>query len=176
MKFINSLEKIIGKERREKLVKNRAYTWVSDIAAINLFSLSFALNEAFIAGMDLEEVVKTRLAAVVGNTIVGRPYGIYRDWVMKKLDVTENSSRLKKYITDIGTFATGATPFYLVFLAVAGAEPDEMVKAATFLTLAAPLVGRPQGWVYDKMRGQFGLETAYEKSERMASLAKRLKD
>ena len=41
-----------------------------------------------------------------------------------------------------------------------------MAKAASFLTFAAPLVGRPQGWVYDRMREQFGLETAYDKAER----------
>ena len=164
MKLINGLEKLIGKKRRDWLVNNRFYTWASDIAAINLFSLSFALNEKFIAGMDWDEVGKTRLAAVVGNTIIGRPYGIYRDWAMKKLHVREDSHWLKKYLADVGTFATGQTPFYLVFLAVAGAEGAEMVKAATFLTLAAPLVGRPQGWTYDRIREQFGLETAYEKS------------
>lgn len=164
MKLINGLENIIGKERREKLVNNWLYTSISDIAAINLFSLTFALNEKLIAGMDWGEVGKTRLAAVVGNTIIGRPYGIYRNWVMKKLHVREDSHWLKKYLADVGTFATGQTPFYLVFLAVAGAEGAEMAKAATFLTLAAPLVGRPQGWTYDKMSEQFGLETAYEKS------------
>jgi len=120
-------------------------------------------------GMDWTEVGKTRLAALVGNTIVGRPYGIYRDWVMKKLHVKEDSHWLKKYVVDVGTFATGATPFYLCFLAVAGADASEMTKAASFLTLAAPLVGRPQGWVYDKMREQFGLETAYEKNSKEES-------
>jgi len=166
MKLINGLEKIIGEKGREKLVNNRFYNWASDIAAINLFSLSFALNEAFIAGMDWTEVGKTRLAALVGNTVVGRPYGIYRDWVMKKIHVTEESHWVKKYIVDVGTFATGQTPFYLGFLTIAGADATEMVKAASFLTLAAPLVGRPQGWVYDKMREQFGLKTAYDKAER----------
>ena len=162
MALIDKLEKIIGKEGREKLVHNRLYTWAADIAAINLFSLSFALNERFIAGMDWTEVGKTRLAAVVGNSVVGRPYGIYRDWVMKKLHVQEGSHWLKKYVVDVGTFATGQTPFYLVFLAIAGADVGEMTKAATFLTFAAPLVGRPQGWTYDKVRKQCGLKTAYE--------------
>ncbi len=166
MKLINGLEKLIGKERKEKLVNSRAYRWTSDIAAINLFSLSFALNEAYVAGMDWTEVGKTRLAAVVGNTIVGRPYGIYRDWMMKKFKVKEESHWLKKYVVDVATFATGQTPLYLGFLAVAGAEAPEMIKAASFLTLAAPLVGRPQGYVYDKMRDQFGLKDAYEENKK----------
>ena len=94
MKLINGLERIIGRKGRENLVNNRFYNWAADIAAINLFSLSFALNEAFIAGMNWTEVGKTRLAAVVGNTIVGRPYGIYRDWIMKKLNVNDDSAVL----------------------------------------------------------------------------------
>ena len=161
MKLINGLEKLIGKEGRKKLVENRFYTWASDIAAINLFSLSFALNEAYIAGMDWTEV---------GKTVVGRPYGIYRDWVMKKLHVKKDSHWLKKYAVDVGTFATGQTPFYLGFLIVAGADASEMLRAASFLTLAAPLVGRPQGWVYDQMRDQFGIEGAYEKGNEEMNL------
>ena len=164
MTLISKLEKIIGKEGRGKLVNNRVYTWAADIVAINLFSLTFALNEAFIAGMDLVEVGKTRLTAVVGNSIIGRPYGVYRDYVMKKLHVKEDSHWLKKYLVDVGTFATGQTPFYLGFLTVAGADATEMAKAASFLTLAAPLVGRPQGWVYDQVREQCGLESAYMKN------------
>ena len=31
--------------------------------------------------------------------------------------------------------------------------------AATSLTLIAPLLGRPQGWTYDRVREQFGLES-----------------
>lgn len=174
MRLINGLEKMIGEKGRERLVKNRFYNWTSDIVAINLFSLSFALNEAFIAGMDWNEVGKTRLAALVGNTVVGRPYGIYRDWVMKKLHVTEDSHWMKKYLVDVATFATGQTPFYLGFLTVAGADVPEMAKAASFLTLAAPLVGRPQGWVYDRMREQFGLETAYDKARKTETSSREL--
>ena len=128
---------------------------------MNVFSLSYALNEKFIAGMDWDEVGKTRLAAAVGNTITGRPYGIFRDWMMKKFKVRRQSHWLKKYAVDVLTFATGQTPLYVLYMAASGADIKEMGTAAAFLTFVAPLAGRPQGATYDFMRKQFGLESAY---------------
>src|SRR3989344_2019919 len=133
MTLINRLEKIIGNEKTEKLVNNEIYKFTIDAIAMNVFSLSYALNEKFIAGMDWDEVGKTRLAAAVGNTLTGRPYGVFRDWMMKKLKIKENSHWLKKYGADVLTFVTGQTPLYMVFLAVSGADIKEMGTAAAFL-------------------------------------------
>ena len=166
MALINKLEKIIGEERTKRLINNKAYKYLVDAAAMNLFSLSYALNERFIAGMDWTETGKARLAAAIGNTITGRPYGIYRDNVMKKLNVKEDSHWLKKYLADVFTFATGQTPLYIVYLASAGADAEQIMKGATFLTFVAPLTGRPQGATYDYLRNQFGLESAYAKNSR----------
>ena len=161
MTLINRLEKIIGNEKTEKLVNNEIYKFTIDAIAMNVFSLSYALNEKFIAGMDWDEVGKTRLAAAVGNTLTGRPYGIYRDWMMKKFRVKKNSGWLKKYAVDVLTFATGQTPLYMLYMAASGADIKEMGTAAAFLTFVAPLVARPQGVTYDLARKQFGLESAY---------------
>lgn len=161
MALIDKLEEIVGKEGRTKLVNNRAYKFCVDAIAMNVFSLSYALNEKFIAGMDWEEVGKTRIAAAVGNTITGRPYGIFRDWMMKKFNVREDSNWVKKYSVDVLTFATGQTPLYMLYMAFSGADLNEIGTAATFLTFVAPLAGRPQGATYDLTRKQFGLESAY---------------
>lgn len=161
MRLVNGLEKIFGKERTEKLVGSRVYKFTADAVAMNVFSLLYGLNERFVAGMDWEEVGKTRLAAAIGNTITGRPYGIYRDWMMKKLNVREDSSWLKKYAADVLVFATGQTPLYMLYLAASGADLEKMTKAAVFLTLVAPLAGRPQGATYEFTRKQFGLEGAF---------------
>ena len=56
MVLINRLEKIIGEERTKKLVSNKLYKFSVDAIAMNVFSLSYALNEKFIAGMDWDEV------------------------------------------------------------------------------------------------------------------------
>ena len=186
MKIINGLERAIGKERRERLVTNGVYKWAVDAAAINLYSLSFMANEMTLGGMNFVESLATRATALIGNTIVGRPFGIYRDWVMKSLKIKEDTTRWIRWPVEMATFATGQTPFYISFLIVGNMVPDiyqgimdgdlntmatayqnikwDGVKnAATSLTLLSPLVGPTQGWTYDRIREQCGIETAYGK-------------
>ena len=187
MPLIDKLETIIGEEWREKLVNNGAYKWAADSVAINLISLAFMANEMTIGGMSFVESLSTRATAVVGNTIVGRPYGICRDWIMKRLNVTEDTTRWFRWPLEMATFAVGQTPFYVGFL-VAGNMIPEIVqgiangdldtitnsyqqidwggvkRAAVSLTVAAPFIGPAQGWTYDRVREQCGLETAYGKT------------
>lgn len=172
MTAISRLEKIIGEESAKRLVNNKVYRFLVDAAAMNIFSLSYALNERFIAGMDWGETAKARLAAAIGNTITGRPYGIYRDFVMRKFGVREDSHWAKKYFADVFIFATGQTPLYIAYLAAAGADQEQMARGATFLTLVAPLTGRPQGATYDYLRNQFGLESPYAKGSNQTKVRK----
>jgi len=189
MRLINRLEKIIGEKGREILVNNKVYKWMADAAAINLFSLSFMANEMTLGGMNLAESLATRGTAVVGNTIVGRPYGIYRDFIMKKLKIRKDTTRWIRWPVDMGAFATGQTIFYVGFLMAGNMIPeiyqgivngdldiiansyqqinwDGVKRAAATLTLLSPLIGPGQGWTYEKMREQFGLESAYAKAEK----------
>ncbi len=189
MKIIDGLEKVVGEKGREKLVNNKAYKWLADAAAVNLYSLCFMANEMTFGGMNFMESLATRFTALFGNTIVGRPFGIYRDWIMKSLKIKEDTTRWIRWPVEMATFATGQTPFYVGFLMVGNMAPeiyqgivngdldtvanayqhikwDGVKNAAGFLTLFSPVVGPTQGWTYDKMRKQFGLETAYEKSSR----------
>jgi len=80
---------------------------------------------------------------------------------MNKFHVSHESSWLKKYALDVFVFATGQTPLYLCYLAAAGADLPQMIKGAIFLTLVAPLTGRPQGITYDYCRRQFGTDETY---------------
>ena len=157
MAIIDSLERIIGKENMRKVVSSSPYAFAVDALAMNVFSLSYALNEKLGAGMDWTETGKTRLAAAVGNILTGRPYGMYRDFIMNKFKITTESHWVKKYLVDVFVFATGQTPLYLLYLAAAGADSDEMKKGAAFLTLIAPVTGRPQGATYEYCRRQFGI-------------------
>jgi len=187
MKLIDDLEKIIGEKGREKLVNNKVYKWFVDATALNLYSLSFMANEMTLGGMNFTESLSTRAAAFFGNFAVGRPYGIYRDWVMKSLKIKEDTTRWIRWPLEVATFATGQTPFYVGFLMVGSMAPeiyqgivdgdlnaaanayqhinwDGVRNAATSLTLLSPLVGPTQGWTYDRIREQGGLKTTYEKS------------
>ena len=189
MRLINGLERMIGERAREKLVKNRAYGWVADGAAVNLFSLSFMASEMTLGGMNFWESLSTRAAAFVGNYIVGPPYCMVRDRVMKGLNIKKETTRWIRWPVEMATFAVGQTPFYVGFLMVGNMIPDIVQgiangdldtiansyqqinwggvrRAAATLTMLAPLIGPGQGWTCDRVREQFGLKTAYDKAER----------
>lgn len=135
------------------------YRFFVDALANNLFSLSYSLNEYFITGMNVSEVITTRIAAAVGNTLTGRPYGVYRDFIFKKIGVKKETHWFKKYLADVFVFATGQTPLYFLYMLPAGKDFDEMLRGAISLTLIAPAAGRPQGATYDFVRRQFGVDT-----------------
>lgn len=186
MPLINKLEKIIGQQRVEKLVNSKVHRFIVDATAMNLFSLIYVLNDKFVGDKDWGEAWSTRLAAAIGNTLTGRPYGIFRDYVLKKLKVRKDSHWLKKYLVETATFAVGQSPLYALYLAggdmlpevISGIangnieqilnspqniNPDSIKDAVISLTLLAPALGRPQGWTYDRIREQCGLEAAYKK-------------
>jgi len=68
MTLIDGLEKVIGKERTEKLANTAIYSFCADAIAINVFLLAYALNERYVAGMSWAETGKARIAAAIGNT------------------------------------------------------------------------------------------------------------
>src|SRR3989344_7232132 len=180
IKIIDSLQKIIGRERIEKLANNWAYKTSADAIAMNLFSLIYVLNDKFMGNKDWGEAWATRLTAAIGNTITGRPYGLFRDYMHKKFNIDDKSYWLKKYLVETLTFALGQSPLYAVYLAGGDMAPDILngiknmdlhqiinsyqninpegvYSAATSLTLVAPVFGTPQGWTYDVVRDQFGV-------------------
>lgn len=154
----NILVKFIGAKRFEVLKKSQAYKFAGEAFTMNLFSLLItAPNELLIAGMDLEEFVKTRLASMVINTITGRPYGVWRDWFLDRLKIQKESPLYVKYIGDTLAFIGFQLPLYWLSMTIAGAELNEMIKASIPLTVISGLTGRPYGFCLDKFRFHCGL-------------------
>ena len=159
-----TLEGILGEERFRNLKEFKSYKFGVEAFAMNTFSyLVAAPVELGIAGMSLGEHIKTRLAAAVTNTLTGRPYGIWRDWIFKKISVRGDSHWTKKYLGDTLAFTGFQLPLYLINMTIGGADFDEMVKASIPVTLMAGAMGRPYGAYLDKVRKECGLELEYEK-------------
>lgn len=56
-----------------------------DIFAMNSFSWIIAIPiELILAGMSWQEHLKVRLLAVVFNTLIARPFGLYRNWIASR--------------------------------------------------------------------------------------------
>ncbi|PIN89284.1 hypothetical protein COU60_03960 [Candidatus Pacearchaeota archaeon CG10_big_fil_rev_8_21_14_0_10_34_76] len=179
-RIINGLEGVMGEKATGVLTNNSVYKFGVDGIAMNLFSLIYILNERYAAGLDWSEAWATRGAAAIGNSLTGRPYGIYNDWVRNLVGATEKGKVVRKYCADVAAFATGQTPLYALYLMggsmLEGAiesvrdldltptiesfrqiDWGKLKDAAAFLTFVAPLLGTPQKMTYDLVRGQFGV-------------------
>jgi hypothetical protein len=163
MPFVKkTLERILGEERFDRLKDKGEYKFYVEAFAMNTFSYAFAAPiELLWAGMDFKEHIYTRLAGVVANTLLGRPYGIARDWIFKKLGITSESHWLKKYAGDTLAFAALQMPVYCINMAIAGAEIDEIVNTLVPTTLMIGAIGRPYGAYLDWTRRQCGIEPEY---------------
>ncbi len=156
-----TLEKILGEERYEKW-KRKAYGFVVEAWAMNSFSYALcAPMELGIAGMDFMEHIKTRGVGVITNTIIARPYGIARDWFLKKIGITKKSHWLKKYAAD--TLAcTVLFPVYEINTYLSGADSTEVITAFIPIALAGGATGGLYGMYLDWTRRKCGVPVGYE--------------
>ncbi len=165
MPFIKkTLEKILGEERTERFVNTQSYKFCLETFTMNTFSyVVTAPIELIIAGMDFSEHIKIRAAAAVTNVLVGRPYGIWRDYIFGKFNITKKSRFAKKYIGD--TLAFGAfLPVGWLNMVIGGAELDEMIRYSVTIMGIIGLLGRPYGVYLDFMRTQSGVPLGYSTS------------
>lgn len=157
----DSLEKLIGEERFEAVKESKLYNAAADIMAMNLFYTPFMTGVEMISGMELDEILISRLTAAVINTIIARPYSIARNKLFEKLNVTKESSFTKKYLSNtiMGLFWL---PIYAGILTVAGVDSEEMIKAMGQSLVLGGLTAGPYGMWLDTFRNQCGLPTEYD--------------
>jgi hypothetical protein len=124
-----------------------------------------AVNEYFIAGMEPDEVLASRIGMTLVNSVVGRPYGLFRDfWAEKVMKADGDSSRKKKALADTTSLLAFYMPFYAgVAKFGAGASWEEVGTAIGSGSIMLAITARPYGIVLDKVRKKFGVKTALEK-------------
>lgn len=127
---------------------------------MNSFSYVVSLPiEIVIAGMSWQEHFQVRFAALILNTLVARPFGMWRDFVMHKTTTNENSSFLQKYFCDTLIFLSFQMPLYVGNMILGGASWLEIGKAALTVSLIAGLLGRPYGMYLDFLNHRFTPKT-----------------
>jgi len=172
MKIIaKGLEKLLGKDKFERLRDSSIYKYVVDTAAMITFSTPIAMtNEIFIAGMDVAESLKARAIGTALNIVSARPYGKYRDWVFKKCKTNEKSGFFKKFFTDVASFSTFQLPIYAGILYVSGADAEGVAKGSATIAALSGVIGRPYGVYMDWLREQSGLTPEYKLGEESLEL------
>ena len=128
--------------------------FVADTTALILFfTTTGVINERFIAGLAWEQVLHARLLGAVLMVPVGRPYGIWRDWVMD----FARSSKVPRVLWDSFALVSFQVPIYAAIIAVSGASGRGLVQGILGATVIMLALGRPYGVFLSWIRRLFDL-------------------
>lgn len=130
----------------------RAY--LADTSALILFfTTTGVINERWIAGMTWEQVLHARLIGAALMMPVGRPYGMWRDWMMRHARET----RLSRLLWDSLALMSFQVPIYAAIIAVSGATGSGLLRGVLGAAAMMLFLGRPYGAFLNAVRRLFGL-------------------
>ena len=139
---------------------NRWRSFAADtLALILFFTVTGILNERFVAGMAWEQVFHARLLGAGLMVVSGRPYGLWRDWLMG----FSGRSRSSQILWDSLALVSFQVPIYAAILAISGANSQELLQGSLGVTVIMLTLGRPYGAFLNVIRGRFGLAKGGEK-------------
>ncbi len=84
---------------------------------------------------------------------VGRPYGLWRDWVMQHA----RGNRLSLVSRDSFALLSFQMPIHAAIIAVSGASGRGLLLGILGATIIMLALGRPDGAFLNWVRGMFGL-------------------
>lgn len=139
---------------------NRWQSFCADtLALILFFTVTGILNERFIAGMTWEQVLHARILGAGLMVVSGRPYGIWRDWIMG----FSGTSRGARVAWDSLALVSFQVPIYVAILGISGANGEELLYGSLGVTVIMLTLGRPYGAFLNLVRGWFGLPKGGDK-------------
>jgi hypothetical protein len=129
--------------------------FIADTTALLLFfTITGIINERFIAGMSWEQVLHARLLGAVLMVPVGRPYGIWRDWLMQRA----RPDRLSRLLWDSLALVSFQVPIYAAIIAISGSSGQGLLLGVIGASIMMVVLGHPYGAFLNWIRGLFGLQ------------------
>jgi hypothetical protein len=125
------------------------------LALVVFFTLTSGLNERFVAGMAWDEVLVSRSIGAVLMVLTARPYGLWRSWLLAKIDP---STRWGSMLADTAALLIFQVPIYVAIIIAGGAEGQAIVLGTLGFAALMLVLGRPYGLWLDFVRRLFGLE------------------
>jgi hypothetical protein len=134
---------------------HRRRAFIADTMALILFFTTTGLiNERFVAGMSWDQVLHARLLGAALMVPVGRPYGVWRDHVMRH---ARSNSRLSRLLWDSVALVSFQVPIYAAIIAISGASGRGLWLGILGATAMMLVLGRPYGAFLNGVRRLFGL-------------------
>jgi L-alanine exporter len=132
----------------------RRRAFIADTTALILFfTTTGIINERFVAGMSWEQVFHARLLGALLMVPVGRPYGIWRDWIMQRA----RPALLSQLLWDSLALVSFQAPIYAAIIAVSGASGRGLLLGILGATVMMLALGPPYGAFLNWVRALFGL-------------------
>lgn len=122
-------------------------------ALILFFTATGIVNERLVAGMSWDQVFHARLLGAALMVPVGRPYGMWRDWIMQHAQ----QGRVSELLWDTIALVSFQVPIYAAIIAVSGASGRGLLLGLLGATAIMLVLGRPYGAFLNGIRALFGL-------------------
>jgi len=122
-------------------------------ALIVFFTTTGIINERLVAGMSWEQVLHARLLGAVLMVPVGRPYGLWRDWLLQRA----GAGRLSQLLWDSLALVSFQVPIYAAIIAISGASGQGLLLGTLGAAVMMLALGRPYGTFLNWVRSLFGL-------------------
>lgn len=133
---------------------HRRRAFLADTLALMLFfTTTGAINERFIVGMSWSQVLDARMLGAVLMVPVARPYGVWRDLVVRRA----GPGRLSQLLWDSVALVSFQVPIYAAIIAISGASGPRLWLGILGATAMMLVLGRPYGAFLNGMRRLFGL-------------------
>ncbi|MFA9594645.1 L-alanine exporter AlaE [Citrobacter telavivensis] len=145
--------------QRPPQTTGRTAFFADTTALLLFFTTTGIINERVIAGMTWEQVLHARLLGAILMVPVARPYGIWRDWLMKRA----GESRISQLLWDSMALVSFQVPVYAAIIAFSGASGSGLVQGTLGAALMMLLLGRPYGAFLNGVRKLFGLPPGGDK-------------
>ncbi|MYZ44979.1 L-alanine exporter AlaE [Schauerella aestuarii] len=128
--------------------------FIADTSALIIFfTTTGIINERFIVGMTWEQVLHARLLGAALMIPVGRPYGVWRDFLMRRA----KPNRMSQLLYDSLALVSFQVPIYAAIIAISGASGRGLLLGVLSAAVMMLVLGRPYGAFLNAVRRLFGL-------------------
>lgn len=167
------LEELIDKAVTEEQVDSSRDASARKIAAVDIggnitYGLVVGAMLDYSVGLNAAGILASRTYATAMNSVVGGPYGWWREKAFKVTNTNEESGKVRKTLVDLLAFNSFQVPMYATAIAVGSllsegsVDWEKVREGATNLAVISPLIGPTMGWYLDGFRRLFGVKSAAE--------------
>jgi hypothetical protein len=137
-------------------VRQLRTTMLADTVASVTWSLTVGSGTEYLAGLSLEEMLRSRALNLTISAIWGRPAGKFKDYLWEKTGTTQESSLITRAAVDGAAYIISWIPTYAVAVYAAGARGETFEHAIYNCVAALAVMSIPYNWWQDRMRSAFG--------------------